>query len=483
MARPKYNALVASAEMIRGAQLSERKSDAAVARNQEVWAYYDTLGELSFGVTWFANTLSRLRLTAAQKQPGGEEPKIITDGPAAELVSSIADGIGGQSRLLWAFGNFLPLTGDMYLVGQTNDEKTEWRAYPPDCIRAKGRKGGEITEVRTNESEWTPLPIESHITRIWREHPRFWWRAQSPARTALTIMSELELINRHIAATLQSRLAGAGILVVPTEITFAPSPTHADAPDPFVAELIDVMTTPISDPGSASAVVPMVVRIPGQFADAMKHIKFETLLDRQTLKMRDSAINRLATTLDLPAEILLGLGGTNHWTGWQITEEAFKTHIAPAIELICNALTIGFLTPALQALGLNPGDFLVWYDSSELTVKPDHSENVVAAYDRYEVSGTALRRELGVDESDKPTDDQLREQALKKLLTHPAIAELAARELGIISDDTVVIQAKPADGTEPVGAPPVGGAPSNGQAPPEPTRGLPTTPQRQPAGV
>lgn len=476
----KYNAIVASAERIRSAKLAERKSDSYTARNEEVWAFYDSLGELSFGTTWFANTLSRLRLTAAELMPGGEEPRLITDGPTAQLVEDMAGGIGGQSRLLWAFGNFLPLTGEMYLVGQTDNEETQWRAYPPECIRSRGRKGNEVTEVQIDESKWEALPIDSLVTRIWREHPRRWWRAQAPARVAIPIMQELELINRHIVSTLQSRLAGAGILVIPTEVTFAPSPKHADAPDPFVAELIDVMVTPISDPGSASAVVPMVIRVPAQYADTVKHLNFETLLDRQTLKLRESAIQRLATTLDLPAEVLLGLGGTNHWTAWSITEEAFKTHVAPAIEMICNALTIGYLTPAMETMGLDPESFIIWYDSSELTVKPDHSENVVAAYDRYEVNGSALRRELGVNESDKPTDDELREQALKKMLNHPTVAELAARELGVISEETTIVQATPAPGTEEEepGATPVGGAPQNPEAGPAPVQGVPTTPPR-----
>jgi hypothetical protein len=316
-AKPKYNALVASAEMVKGAKLQERKSETSGARNEEVWAFYETLGELSFGVTWFANTLSRLRLTAARRMPGGEEPAIVTSGAAADLVTEIAGGIGGQSRILWSFGNFLPLTGDMYLVADDDDDEIAWRIYPPEGIRSKGRKGREITEVQIGSAPyWRALSDNALTTRIWREHPRKWWLAQSGGRTALPIMKELELVNRHIASTLQSRLAGAGILVLPTEVTFAPSPAHADAPDPFVAELMDSMLTPIKDPGSASAVVPMVVRIPSQYAEALKHVTFDTLLDRRVLNMRDSAINRLATTLDLPAEVMLGLGGVNHWTGW-----------------------------------------------------------------------------------------------------------------------------------------------------------------------
>lgn len=481
MAKPKFNALVASAERIRGAKLTERKADANLANNEAVWKYYDTMGELGFGVTWFANTISRIRLTAAQKSHGGEEPSIVTGGPAADLVDSMAGGISGQSQLLWAFGNLLPMTGDMYLVAETMDDETSWKVFPPEAIRVRGRRGNEFTEVQVDNTRWRALPDESLPIRVWRSHPRWWWRAQSPAQVALPILVELERINQHVIAALQSRLAGAGILIVPNEVTFAPNPNHADAPDPFVAELIEIMTTPIQDPGSASAVVPMVIRVPAQYAEAIRHVSFTIELDRQILKMRDSAINRLATTLDLPAEVLLGLGGVNHWSGWMITEEAFKTHVAPAIELICDAITRGYLWPALKALGLGDDaeDWIVWYDHSELTVRPDHSENVMAAYDRYEASGTALRRELGLDESDKPTADDLKDQVLKKMLNHPTIAELAARELGFISDETVP---KQADSTGDQLTGPEGPTP-NSEAAPTPVRGEPTTPPRNGAPV
>ena len=492
MAKPaKFNAIIASAEMLRGRQIQDRQSTtAAGTRNEEAWKFYDTLGELSFGVTWFANTLSRIRLTAARKTPGGEEPAIVRDGLANDLVGEIADGIGGQSRLLWGFGNFLPMTGEGYLVGETDESATSWRVYPPEAIRIRGRKGQTRTEIQVDESAWRSLPNESIVTRVWREHPRKWWRAQSPAQVALPIMKELELINRHIVSVLQSRLAGAGILVVPTEITFAPSPEHADAPDPFVAELVDTMITPIGDPGSASAVVPLVVRMPAQYAEALRHITFGTELDRRILNLRDSAIRRLATTLDLPAEVLLGLGEVNHWTGWQITEEAFKTHVAPAVELVCDALTIGYLRPAIDASmsGEDSGEWVVWYDNSELTVRPDHSENVVSAYDRYEVSGQALRRELGLDESDVPTGEELRVQALKKMLNHPVAAELAARELGVISDETAAVRALDAQLEEKAdlaptngnGAmPDAGGRRPSAEAPGPTVPGLPTTPPRR----
>jgi hypothetical protein len=106
----------------------------------------------------------------------------------------------------------------------------------------------------------------------------------------------------------------------------------------------------------------------------------------------------------------------------------------------------------------------------------------MAAYDRYEVSGRAMRREIGLDESDKPTAAELREQGLKKMLSHPIAAELAGRELGILSPETAPIAPVQAE-EEPAptngdGMPRPAGPKPNGTAPAAPVRGIPTTPPR-----
>jgi hypothetical protein len=80
-------------------------------------------------------------------------------------------------------------------------------------------------------------------------------------------------------------------------------------------------------------------------------------------------------------------------------------------------MTTGYLQPRLKASGVEDwARWVVWYDMSELTLRPDRSGNAFDAYDRMEINGTALRRETGFDESDKPSDDELKEQALKVII-------------------------------------------------------------------
>src|SRR5690606_24874956 len=114
---------------------------------------------------------------------------------------------------------------------------------------------------------------------------------------------------------------------------------------------------------------------------------------------------------------------------WQIEESAIKTHISSDVEVIVNSLTVGYLHPRLKALGEPTEGVVVWYDTSELSLRPDRSKNAVDLYDRLEINGTALRRETGLNESDRPSRDELREMALLKLAKDPQIGLTAIAEL------------------------------------------------------
>jgi hypothetical protein len=160
----------------------------------------------------------------------------------------------------------------------------------------------------------------------------------------------------------------------------------------------------------------------------MQHIRFGDFLDEKLLDQRAAAIKRLATNLDIPADVLLGLGDMNHWSAWNVEESGIKIHIAPTAELISFSLTTGYLRPMLKAqdkplTGPNGRPIVVWYDPSEITVRPDRSQSTVAAYDRFEVPGRVLRREAGLsEEADAPTPEELQEMIGRWLARQPTTA-------------------------------------------------------------
>lgn len=418
----------------------------------EAWQYYDDLGEFRYGVDWTSAMLSRIRLYAARLEPGADEPIRADAGTAVDLMTTLGGGVAGQAQLMAGFGAQLAVPGEGYLVGETINGVERWAVRSTDEVRA-ARGHFEVIDENTasNGTQWRPLSPNSLVTRVWRPHKRFHYMADSPARAARRKMRELELINRYIISQFLSRLASAGVMLLPDEITFPVREEFADAPDPFVAEWIEIAAEAIRTPGTAAAVVPIPIKVPAEYVDKIKHIDFTLQLDEKILDKRDSAIKGLATMLNMPAEVLLGMGDVNHWGQWMLEESALKTHIAPDAELICMAVTQGYLQPRLQASGVEDwANWVVWYDMSELALRPDRSDDAFQLYDRLEINGAALRRETGFDESDKPTADELKEQGLKVIIkTLPsgagsALSELTGEEVTI----TPVAAAPPGETAE-----------------------------------
>lgn len=476
-------ALTAAAVVLTQSQAGEdstgrRQVITAQEWQREVWGFYDSLGAFRNAVTWKSDMLSRVRLRAARKEPGKDEPTILDNGPAADIVAELSAST--QSQIMSGFAVHLTVPGEGYLVGETQaDGKNLWQARSTDEVRyrpsAKSRNGLESPYQVIDENTvsgaaatWRTLSKDSMVTRLWRGHRRYMNVADSNARAARNSMRELELVNRHIVSQYLNRLASAGVILFPSEVSFPENPAFADSPDPFVAEWIDNAAQAIATPGSALAAVPFPMRIPGEYLDKVQHIDFTLKMDAHLVLKRDSAQKQLATDLDVPPETLLGMSDANHWTGWLIEESAFKVYLAPDTELICGGLTSGYLTPRLLAAGESADDLVVWYDASEIIQRPDKSDNTKDAYDRGEASGKALRRELGLDEDDRPSDDELGRQILYALALQAATAPAALKQLlGIELDVPAPVAVDvPTDG-----GPAPSGGPNEGQqnGPPEQT--------------
>ncbi len=451
----------------------------------EAWAYWQELGELYYGVRWLSEMLSRIRLVAATvpEEPGDEPAMVETGGTPVELVARFAGGVGGQAEILRRLTVQLSVPGEGWLVGEPaestdfiGDEFGRPRPAPPTdrwsvrsadeirtSLRRPGRNGASVgrragssllsgrpatdtlievvdeTQPPSRQVKWRVLADNALVSRIWNPHDRWWAQPDSPVRHALTTARKLQLANQYIQSQFLSRLASAGVFVIPQEVDFPVSEQFEGMPDAVIREWIATAETAIQNPGSAAAIVPILMQLPSDLVDRIKHVDFTTTFDQKALEKREAAVRELATVLDLPAEVLLGMGDSNHWTAWQLEESGLKVHVAPHIETICHAFTEGWYRPMLKEAGEDPAKFLVWYDPSEIVVRPDKSEKVVIAYDRGEASGASLRREQGLDEGDKPEDEDLKEWALKQLvlgkggeaLVPVAYKELTGEELDV----------------------------------------------------
>ena len=431
----------------------------------EAWAAYDEVGEERFLASTLAGRLSQARLYVQHKPATGphsslrDDPTDVTDtasGPTSQLAEAVLAALGASQQdlgqMLQRLATNLFVAGEGWLVGvprhvidaaapsaapavtapSPDPALTDlvWRVLAVTEVSSVGSDG---RTVRLNLGTDGSAPVEVsadevYMVRVWRPHPARYWEADSPTRACLPILRELIGLTRHISAQIDSRLAGAGILVVPSSASAALASDAADqnaygAPDPFVAALMDSMLRPIENRDDASAVVPLVVTVPDEAADKMSHLTFSSALDSGARDLRDEAIRRLALAQDAPPELLLGSGAMNHWGAWLTREDTVTTHIEPVLALICDALTSQYLRPVLLSAGLGEDEvrtLSVGYDVSALVARPNRSEEALNLHRAGAVSDEALREASGFDDSDaKPLDERALMQALAMVSKRP----------------------------------------------------------------
>lgn len=427
--RNKLRSLTASGERI-----TEKTSD-DVRRLVQPWqarsfAYYDLLGEINYAAQFYARMLAPLRLFAAERDESGEISE-TTNPEAIDALERIQDPGGGRTGLLGTYGRLMFLTGECYLFVSRDRESGEekWEMLSSDELRRDGNiyqrsKAPSLgteqfkAEPTTDEDGWVTVNDETAVAyRLWQRHPRFSSLADSTMKGVLDLCEELLLLTRAVRARARSRTAGSGILWLDENLSPAPAeaaPDEDPVEDVFMSDLTDAMTTPIADEGSASAVVPLVVRVPvpdgRRLQDLVYHMQLvdPTQLYPET-GLRYECIKRIALGLDMPPENLLGLGDSNHWSAWQIDEQTWKAHGQPKAQQFVDDLTASYYRPYLRApsrLGDDAKRFLIGYDPAAVINHPDKTKDAKDLHDRIVIGDSALREAGGFTDADAPNEEE-----------------------------------------------------------------------------
>lgn len=392
----------------------------------ELWAYTYSVGEYGSVLNWYASGISRMHLRAGIWKPGLREPELLDKGFAAEQVNDlVVNARGGETQFLrtWAKHLFVPGTG-VFLAEERGGVRT-YDVKSNDVVKRSAKEHfdpatGErvqLYDIRVAPDEWRTTPPDSLVGRIFDPDPRYDYLPTSMSQGALTTLREIDLYNRHIVATLLSRIAFNGFLLIPSEVTFPVNKQFKDAPDPFIAELIHYASRGIKEPGAPSSAIPFPLRVPSQFVESFKHLIVASGIDPKVIDARESAIKRLSEQLPAPPEALSGIDDMNHWNAWKSSEDSVKMYFGPTMEILCAGLTDLFLHPMMKAANepivTKAGRVVMWYDASDLTIQPDNSENARDAADRGWINRDAYMEATGMDPADatKP-DPALREQIL-----------------------------------------------------------------------
>lgn len=491
------DSLTASAQRLTNNMIGRTSSGAVSEQDWQVeaWDMFDEVGEEHFLAGTLASYMGQARLFIG-RQPDNptDDLEQVEDGPAVDLLDLLRGQAGSTSSLLTRFGINLFVAGDGYLVGVPRDGY-EYSVPDSGQFLTTPSPGAGDTSYRIplDEVEWSMRSVEEvkvsqglvtiddgspdengemkgrqynaedvYLVRVWRPHPRKNWWADSPTRASLPVLRELVALTMHVGAQVDSRLAGAGMLIFPSEAQDAVKaqnqsagendPDADDAEDnPVMSALMMSMIDPLKNRDSAAAVVPLVVTPPSEYADKIRKIDFSTPLDDQAMTMREEAIRRLALGQDCPPELLLGTDSMNHWGAWLVKEDTVTTHLEPPLALVCDALTSGFLWPLLVQGGMSEeeaGQYVIWYDVDHLIIRPNRAQDAKDLHAAGALSDEALRDAAGFNETDAPpvkTEDPAVTTALSMVQAAPSLAQ----EPGLI---VLVAQLREVMGLAPAGS-------------------------------
>ena len=437
------NAITAAARNLSAGQSARQvRKTSNLGWQRILWGMYDTVPEFRFAVNWVGNTLSKAKLEIRK------DGELVTDQAILDILASFFGGPSGQTEMFRKFGIHFTVAGEAWVIGRPGRDEDQWDVVASTEVTVQ-EYAGKVREIKVegilvDEDQNT-------VVRTWKSHPEKSYEPDCPARPLIPVLRELTGLTEHVAAQIDSRLASAGILLVPSEMEL-PSITltevvmdddggaleqtvQLDNANALTQRLIDIASRAIGDRSSAAALVPLVIAAPGEFLEKVQHITFWSGLDEKAKELRDEAVRRIATGMDMPPEVVLGTADVNHWGAWQIEEAAIKAHTEPLLAIVLQALTTGYLRPLLEEWGYDDAEsYTFTADTAEMRLRPNRSKEAMELYDRGQVNGETLRRENGFEELDSMDAQEKQLWLLQKIAsgqTQPEQVVAALRMLGL----------------------------------------------------
>lgn len=444
---------------------SKKRDDDANLRGGEPWQrdaylFYDLVGEYHQGCAIIGALLSRAKLVAMEVDAFGV--KTPTKNPVViAAMREFCGGPDGQSEVLRQFGIHFTVGGGGWLFGPNPNKplgtKNKWKvAAEPNVVRRSG-----TWKVNGKELDYDPLAF-----RVWIPHPMDERKADSDTRSALTPLAQIVQLDKRSSAQIDSRLYGNGMVLFPSETAFGTMPKQITGPggtttvdsvvtgaDGLMDLVYDAAVEAVSDPSSAAAMLPIFGEADGENIDKVKHLTWESALDKMAPQMRLDKLTSVANSLRLPKSVLLGGENSNHWNEWLADESSVKIHGEPLLKIIVEGFTEGYLWPAIEGEpGVDdPRKFVIGIDTAEMRLRPNRSKESIELHNLGELSAASMRRENGFTEADAPTEEERKRQLLFKVAggsTTPELVNAALQEEGVdlgiaITDNRPPAEARP----------------------------------------
>jgi hypothetical protein len=429
-------ALVASAERA-------QDSKGSLLRLNQPWQYralriYDTQGECANPAQYQARAMERIRYYPAVLNDNGI-PEESSDPELRALFNRIktpngapgdlAELAGSYARLQFVIGDGLLTVSEQFgeevweylspLELRLNPEQ-DGRPQEYRRIRAPGIMPEQLVEAPDNAFEATGID-QARVWRLWRRDISYSQWAFSTVKPVIEDYETLARLKLAVAAEASSRAAQRGLLYVPDELSFGPAdPTQEENPDedPLIAELQQAMARAIQNPGSAEAMAPFVMRGPGvlqtsggsvPMADLIRHIMLGPNDRYNEIDAIEQTLGLIAGSIDIPKELMTGVGDVNHWTVFFLGAEGFASHTGPTLIRFCSDIGAAYLRPAAIEAGITDADRVtVGYDAARAVLHPDESGTALKAHSQLIVSDAYAREKIGAPETAAPPPAELK---------------------------------------------------------------------------
>lgn len=334
------------------------------------WKIWRQLGEMHYATTFMARQMTRLRWDVSVD---GEE---VDRDDADELIRAVTDqDPGGVARDL---SLHMTVAGEAWYIRNEDG----WRIVPSTATSLK--------------SKLDDADVVVHGIRRDPEKPS---KPDSPVRASLGVAEELLTLQALNRSQNRNRLAQRGVILVPNDAGW-------DEADEFQDAFEEAAVAPLQDEHAPSAVTPLIVDFPSELIETWRHFTADSDFDDDLDERIDDALRRLALSLDIPPEVLLGIADLNHWSAWAVEDSTYRQHLEPT------ALRVGrIFADALEAVAETldvAGEIEVEPDPAELLARRSSVQDSFEAWDRGIVGDDFVREAVGASEDDAPDEAELR---------------------------------------------------------------------------
>lgn len=376
------------------------------AWQEKILVYAGIVPEVMTGYSFVHNVIDRV--TFEIERFDRTENEWVTDNTPA--INGIERRLNHAFRAGRAAALLHLIEEAFILVTRCDDNGFRFETLSPTEIAYRNNRNEKRIIVDGTKEKWVAVDDDTTTIRVYTPDPANRMLAGGPHKSLLGLLEMMALELSRDQAEAISVLAGNGILYIPTEIL----PDESDSLDvsdtpgsrqAFDSRLEEAMTATIIDRQRADAIVPITLYGPAEYAKDIRHIipgRDENA--HETGERMDRYIQRYARDIDLPAQIILGLGDTNHWTDWKVDENTWAYHLEPRAQRIADAIYKGLVDGIICNLGLDPSDYRLVPNPSKAVAQQDKSGTATDAYKLGVLKPESYVEAIGFDPSDMRPD-------------------------------------------------------------------------------